>query len=417
MAFYLQMERLKTEYELQTQRKIKRQTTFDTNRDLDQIVLERDNLRELSSSLRWLLNELAKCVSFCDEGMNNTLLEELQKHGIDTKTTKPNETNDELNDSIDSEHSVNLSKDSRVRFVPDVSGILNVVEDPSLMEYVCQSNESSFNLNECVDRLKTEAVYLLELSEQFCRNNKTNCKANVEKDDSCEEDDGLKKKRNKLEQTSSLNENLLNGRGTVAVTSERRSLPNNFLSDRSVVNSELNVKLNDLKNRLLLSEKERKHLETQLADTMKKHDNLAQILCMAKEHLEHLEAQKEDISEGYGISQLKSPSRQPGRSGKTTYSELQNTARSILNGAPNSSGTNKDGTVLLQQIEDFCSKLDRFVEEEERGRCDLQEQVINIKHIVLVFLHFFFISAFFFKEFKFFIIFWLCTAHQLINSI
>lgn len=56
---------------------------------------------------------------------------------------------------------------------------------------------------------------------------------------------------------------------------------------------------------------------------------------------------------------------------KTSYSDLQNTARSILNGG----SATEDGTVLLQQIEDFCSKLDRFVEEEKQCKSDLQEQV------------------------------------------
>lgn len=70
----------------------------------------------------------------------------------------------------------------------------------------------------------------------------------------------------------------------------------------------------------------------------------------------------------YGISQLKSPSREHT---KTTYTDLQNTARSILVATPDT----VDGTVLLQQIEDFCGQLDRFVEEEKQHKNDLQEQV------------------------------------------
>lgn len=70
----------------------------------------------------------------------------------------------------------------------------------------------------------------------------------------------------------------------------------------------------------------------------------------------------------YGISQLKSPSRQLT---KTSYTDLQNTARSILVVTPDT----VDGTLLLQQIEDFCGQLDRFVEEEKQHKTDLQEQV------------------------------------------
>lgn len=58
---------------------------------------------------------------------------------------------------------------------------------------------------------------------------------------------------------------------------------------------------------------------------------------------------------------------------KTSYSDLQNTARRILNSG---SSASEDGTILLQQIEDFCTKLDRFVEEEKVNKNDLQEQVI-----------------------------------------
>lgn len=72
---------------------------------------------------------------------------------------------------------------------------------------------------------------------------------------------------------------------------------------------------------------------------------------------------------------MKSPSRNVSMA-KTTYSDLQNTARSILNSGGGSTSTTEDGTILLQQIEDFCTKLDRFVEEEKANKKDLQEQVI-----------------------------------------
>lgn len=45
-----------------------------------------------------------------------------------------------------------------------------------------------------------------------------------------------------------------------------------------------------------------------------------------------------------------------------------------MNNTPNTADI--DGGVLLQQIEDFCGKLDRFVEEEKQNKNDLQEQVI-----------------------------------------
>lgn len=305
------MDRLKCEFEIQMSRKIKRQSTFDCNRDLDQIVLERDNLRELCSTFRWLLSELAKCVTVCEHDLNKSLVDELHKHGINTNANPTNGIDSNIvEDSIHSDD-LNVSGESnpaaskRIFIVPDVSGILKVIEDQSLLDYVDQSKDSSFNLNECVDRLKIEAMYLLELSENLCKKNLSICKVNSEKDDSCEEEDGLKRKSKKickLEQTTSLNENLLTDRNTsIVVRKERLSLPSNCLFDgtRSISsNSEINGQIIDLRNRLLVSEQERQSLRVQLDDTLKKHDNLAEILSLAKDHLEHLEAQKEEISEG-----------------------------------------------------------------------------------------------------------------------
>ncbi len=163
-----------------------------------------------------------------------------------------------------------------------------------LVSFVLQSKDASFDLNECVDKLKQEANQLLKITEELCK------KDGSEKNDSCEEEDGLKstKKIHKLEQTASLNENLLNGRVEIE-HSHRGSLPTNLFDQKSGASSEFIVQLNELKNRLLMSETENKNLVTELADTQRKNDDLAQILCMAKEHLEQLEAQKEDISEGY----------------------------------------------------------------------------------------------------------------------
>lgn len=287
------MDRLKNEYDKQFNRKQKRQSTFDTNRDLEQIVHERDNLRELCSSFRWLLSELAKCVSTCETDISVSLMDQLKKHGIESIDTKCSDdkckqSDELLNASIESSQSFS---GKGARFTPDVSGILTLVDDPMLVSFVLQSKDASFDLNECVDRLKQEANQLLKITEILCKRDGS------EKNDSCEEEDGLKcssKKVHKLEQTASLNENLINGRGEIE-HGHRGSLPINLFDGAS---SEFIVQLNELKNRLLVSENEKKSLASELADTQRKNDELAQILCIAKEHLEHLESQNEDISEG-----------------------------------------------------------------------------------------------------------------------
>ncbi len=95
------MDRLKNEYDKQFNRKQKRQSTFDTNRDLEEIVHERDNLRELCSTFRWLLSELAKCVSTCEADISISLADQLQKHGIESADGKFKYSDDLLNESIE----------------------------------------------------------------------------------------------------------------------------------------------------------------------------------------------------------------------------------------------------------------------------------------------------------------------------
>ncbi|KAI8037700.1 hypothetical protein M5D96_009200 [Drosophila gunungcola] len=55
--------------------------------------------------------------------------------------------------------------------VPDVHSLLEVVEDPSLVQFIdSKSNEEpseDFDLNDCLERLKSEASYLLHLSEDL----------------------------------------------------------------------------------------------------------------------------------------------------------------------------------------------------------------------------------------------------------
>lgn len=315
------MDRMKAELDILQSRKHRRNTTFDENRDLDQIVLERDNLRELSHTFRWLLSELAKCVSVCEDDINETLLFELQSHGIDMTTGgKRTDTNAHSGqESGGSTHSLDASVQQRVvRLVPDVSGILSLIEDPSLMDFVDQhSADSSFNLNVCVDRLKTEAMHLLEVTEEMFKKKRLppGKHAAAEKADSCEEEDGLKsksKKRNQLKHNSSLNESILSHSQSDHIVDankmkERLSLPGNILFGADDDNrfaghsSELNSQVNELKNRLLVSETEKVQLRVHLDEALKNHENLSNILSLAKDRLELLESQKEDISEGYDL--------------------------------------------------------------------------------------------------------------------
>lgn len=316
------MDRIKSDLDILQSRKNRRNNTFDENRDLDQIVLERDNLRELSHTFRWLLSELAKCVSVCEDDINETLLFELQSHGIDVAAGNRQKCIQDKaghsDESGGSTQSLDASVQQRVvRLVPDVSGILSLIEDPSLMEYVEQhSADSSFNLNVCVDRLKTEAMQLLEITEEMFKKKQRlpgGKHAPCEKADSCEEEDGLKsksKKRNQLKHNSSLNESILShGQTDYKVDAnkmkERLSLPGNIVfgvdDDNRILGrtSELTSQVNELKNRLLVSESEKNQLKVHLDEALINQDNLSAVLRVATDRLELLESQKEDISEGY----------------------------------------------------------------------------------------------------------------------
>lgn len=364
-----EMDRLRIECsEKQLSRKQRRHHTFDENRDLDQIVLERDNLRELCHTFRWLLSELAKCVSVCEDDLNRTLLVELQRHGIQHGGTRKDtdgdvdetmamdaDADDNDNDADDADADVSLGSvrsgdvmtavqrspmaigstsmmsattttTAVMRLVPDVSGILEVIDDPSLLDFVEQyqqpgsmaspqqqqhSKESSFNLNECVDRLKTEAMLLLELSENMFKMKKTRQtllqlqpqqKRSVpsEKGDSCEEEDGLKSKSTGkhrwLRHNNSLNETILSGNNSNMIVAngnpkERLSLPGSWRMGGTNASADGDSgsigsanEMNDLRNRLLVADAERTHLRGQLAE--------------AREQIEVLRRQDEDVSEG-----------------------------------------------------------------------------------------------------------------------
>lgn len=394
-----EMARIKSDYEWKLQQKLKRQNKFDSGRDLDKIITERDTLRELSSTLRWVLGELAKYFSAYENDLNATVFEELQKYaeqatGLIPAALEPSEVvtevvleNDQdnnikniLNESVIS----TVSNTSRkfVKFAADMSGILGLLEDPSIVGLISNKtgNDEAYeaNVRDCLEKLQQEACHLLGLSQQLCKY-KDDEKMS-DKSDSCEEEDGLKssKKRSApINTTKSLDDNAIH-------TNQQRyakieipptsSLP--IFTPEDIANlsfepkSELNVKLHELKNRLLKSEDERRSLEMELAETLSRHDSVAQELKETKQQLASLESNKEMISEGYGVNPL-SPEQEKSRTANLV--ELQEKAKSFLSTIPNNS---TDSTSqLIQIIEDFCRESDRYFEEGKQDKDDLKQQV------------------------------------------
>lgn len=278
------MARIKTEYELQLKRRIKRDAAFDAHRDLDKIISERDSLRELSVSLRFALCELAKYFTACEDDINNTIHEELQKG---------NET------AADGD--INLSGVSSttkrvVTFKPDISSLIAIVEDPKLLEFISKNSDEGgsllqINIVDCLERLNSEANIIVGLSTELCKRNKLDDSIDKlsDKADSCEEEDGLKRSHCKsLEfyekaHSDDKTENAV------------QSLPI-FLEEIDA--TELNEKLNQLRSQLVKAEEEKKDLQLELVKVLKRSGSLEQELQETKSQLESLNAPKEIFTEG-----------------------------------------------------------------------------------------------------------------------
>lgn len=394
-----QMSRLKDEHKKQLKRKNERNSTFDLARDLDQIVCERDNLRELSTTLRYLLQELAKCVSFCENDLNSTIVEELQKYGVFMNQGDHNVSgggdNEQcsglLNISTQSNQELQSKISKSLRLVPDVSALLSLIEDPTLIGFIANNNsDAEFELKECLDKLRAEANGLLVLSEKL---NKHREKADEtkEKRDSCEEEDGLKAAPNrpsKINRANSFNEGILREPNSEVVV-PNLSLPVDInrleicteqAGQEEIYSSNISpnnepISIHELQNRLVKSERDRLYLIEELQLTITKNKELGTELNELREQLKQLDSsQREDLSEGYGIGDIQSPPRlRQEKKSKTSFAQLQDKARNILSTPTKNMSDNT--SFLLHLIEEFCREGDKMVEDSKRDRDDLQAQV------------------------------------------
>lgn len=365
------MARVKADFEKQLQWKLKRQSTFDSARDLDKIISERDNLRELSSTLRSVLCELVKYVSSCEDDLNNTVIDELHKHGI-----IPNGAEEVLESSTLDMNVSNMSTYSTRRFLkftPDISGLISIIEDPSLLEFVSKesaTNETanrSLNLDECLERLRSEAMHILTLSEKMAKKSLTkdeDLDKVSEKSDSCEEEDGLKRTSSKKDAvgTRSFDENFVRDSCAMEkINVDTSSLPTDLTALQ--FSGELNIQLHELRN-------EKRQLEMKLADAVSKYNSLVVELNETKQHLLELNSQKVEFSEGYGTNALLPCAQKLGN----TFTELQERAKQIL-GNTSQDDTLDNSATLLQLVEDFCREGERYMEDGKRDKLDLQAQV------------------------------------------
>ena len=176
---------------------------------------DRDGLRKMTCTLRYLLGELITYFTVCEDEVNNTLIGELLK--VESDSSKNNSTlvdqaissivedapsksgeNEIKSDSIKSgdafstESSVTSMRDipeqdscedvsmtsrslvlatpssRKVHFAPDASGIMSLIEEDRLVEYMERNKDVSVDfrseLEGCLERLKAEATAVLRLS-------------------------------------------------------------------------------------------------------------------------------------------------------------------------------------------------------------------------------------------------------------
>lgn len=359
---FSQMARMKSEYEIQLKRKLKRHAAFDANRDIDKIVSERDSLRDLSESLRFTLCELAKYFTQYDDELNYTI-------------------NEEFNKSEDFNISAISSTAKRfLPYKPDISNLIAVIEDPKLLEFISKtppvaddSQEriddetlggglTQINIVDCLGRLKAEANNILGLSEQLYGNRRSQLNNSIDKlsdkTDSCEEEDGLRKTHCKS--LEAFDKKVVDDKAEIA-----QSLPAFFGELKA---SELHEKLRELKSQLIKSEEERRDLKKELNEVLKRSVSLESELKEAKNQLEG----KEMVMEGFGTQSPMHVSKNAKKNASLV--ELQEKAKGILAASPNNSTV--DNAVALQQlIEDFCRETDYYIESDKRDRDDLQHQV------------------------------------------
>ncbi|XP_033161766.1 pericentrin isoform X6 [Drosophila mauritiana] len=391
-----EMSRVKLEYEKQLNRKNKRHLTFDAARDLEQVICERDGLRELSKSFRSVLCRLAKCVAHCEEDLNATLSEEVQRLLFHSRSQ-------DGGDDLEATLSSSLNNTKQMFRVPDVHSLLEVVEDPSLVQFIdSKSNEEpseDFDLNDCLERLKSEASYLLHLSEDLHKQQRTHDESSEHLDEPekqehelcCEAENGLKttgavhqQVLSKFLRTNSLNDQQM------GVANQRKnsnpetgkthsSLPPD-LQEHAGNASELSFQLVQLKNRLIKSEADRQNLQQQLSHTIDRNAELGQELQALRDQLSQLNSLNHtDYNEGYGLGTLKSLQEQGLDQSSASFLALQERARNLLSSSPVKEQPSRDqgnSTVnLLQMIEDFCREGDKVVEFSKKDREDLQSQI------------------------------------------
>lgn len=236
----------------------------------------RDELKKLTSYLRNLIGDLMKYFTKCEDELNNTLVDELVKQGIDKDLYK---LDSDMNDSYQSSISEKLElstasiKIKRVHFTPDVTGIINLLDNTS-KEDMSVTKDISFEfqneLQSCLERLKSEANAILAATTNF----KVKSPDLQEETNKCAED-------------------------------KLTSLTRQLITEKQEKN-DLSLQLQNAKDYIQGLEVDKISLEGQLDQITSKQHHLISELNKAKEKIINLveSGRKEIISEGYGANHI-----------------------------------------------------------------------------------------------------------------
>lgn len=128
----------------------------------------RDNLKRQLSSQRYLIGELLKYYTQCEDEVNNTLVEELLKQSLDKAI-------DDLNSSSLSDASKNGDNHvTRIHFTPNFNELISLIENNSKDDTEKDiSIDLQNELGVCLAKLKQDANAILAMTANISKPSKT----------------------------------------------------------------------------------------------------------------------------------------------------------------------------------------------------------------------------------------------------
>lgn len=230
----------------------------------------RDNLKKQLSCQRFLIGELLKYYTQCEDELNNTLVEELLKQSFDKNLTGT-EDSDLNNSSLSSGGKAGDKGVTRIHLTPNFNEIISLIDNNCKEE--CDSKDISIDLqNElgvCLTKLKYEANAILAMTANMSKRNGTN------------NNDGSKNRTSIEDKINSLTRQIIT---------------------ETQAKEKLKEELDEMTNYISSLEKEKNDVEARLQQVIEKDNILESELAEAKSKISELieNGHRETVSEGYG---------------------------------------------------------------------------------------------------------------------